>query len=133
MVANLEKNLANALNSEDMVKVRTMLESIDGNAMDAVVEALAEKGVEAMNVSTEKIDEVKALLAKEIKSRGALLDKYLDQGKAGLEAFDKESKELFNGTVAELKNLVSDEDLQKLKTRFNDTDKKIQQLFSATQ
>ena len=115
---------------KDLDAMKAVLEVVDGKAVGLVVDLLAEAALAMLDVPGEKIAQADAIITRDIKVRGQLLDKYISQEKAGLMKFTAENETMVDGTLEELKGLLSPEDLVKLEAWFDETTRKASSAFS---
>lgn len=129
-VADLQQKLDAVLQSEDMARIKQGLSKLDDEAVQTAALEIAADALAQTDLAGAKLEQAMTVLSKDIEARGQLLGQYLDQGMAGLQAFSMENQALHDQTMMSLTGLVSTQEIQQLQAWFEDTEEKIDALFS---
>jgi len=109
-----EQSLKDALNGEEMKKLKDFLDNIDREAIDKVKDELVAELTKLLQLTEDQIKKLKPALKQSMDDLVAMIDRLVAQGKQGLETFKKDYEEFNNKLKKRLSKELNKEQIKKL-------------------
>ena len=109
-----EEKLKQALNGDEMEKLKTYLKSIDQEAISQIKDSLVDELSKLLLLTQDQIGKLRPILIDSFDKLGAMLDRLASQGKEGLEAFKQNFDQINNELKNRVSKVLSSDQLKKL-------------------
>lgn len=109
-----EQSLKDALNGEEMKKLKDFLDNIDREAIDKVKDELVAELTKLLQLTEDQIKKLRPALKQSMDDLVVMIDRLVAQGKQGLETFKKDYEELNSKLKKRLSKELNKEQIKKL-------------------